>query len=63
MSLIIRGNAGEFVIKNESSILEIKIDELGNQTGESIVHVITDSIENQEDRALVNQKIEEYKSL
>ena len=62
MSFIVKGNSGEFVIKNESSILELKIDELGNQTGESVVHAITDSIENHEDRALVDQKLEEYNS-
>ena len=60
MNFIVKGNSAEFIIKNESSILELKIDESGNQTGESVVHVITDSIENQEDRKLVDKKLEEF---
>lgn len=62
MNIVVKGNLAEFVIRNESSILELKLDELGNQTGESIIHVITDSIENQEDRELVNKKLEEFNS-
>ncbi|MFZ1289837.1 MAG: hypothetical protein WAR79_07090 [Melioribacteraceae bacterium] len=61
MSFTVKGNSGKFFIKNESSILELKIDETGNQTGESKVHVITDSIENQEDRILVIQKLKEFR--
>jgi hypothetical protein len=55
----IRGLEGEYIIKNESSILQYKLDENGQKTGESIMHIITDSIENNEDRNRVTKKIVE----
>lgn len=60
MYLKIEGNEGEYLVKNESSILQYKCDEHGNKTGESVLHIITDSIENQEDRNEVTRKIVEY---
>lgn len=60
MELKVKGNEGDYLVRNESSILQYKHDELGNKTGESVLHIITDSIENQEDRNKVNSKIEEY---
>jgi hypothetical protein len=56
----VKGKEGDYIVKNESSILQYKLDENGNQTGESVLHIITDSIENQEDRSEVAKKIEEY---
>ena len=60
MNKKVRGNAGEFLIKNSSTILELKVDENGNKTGESLVHIISDSIEDQYDRNLVNEKLVEF---
>ena len=62
MSFTVNGNSDEFFIKNESSILALKLDETGNQTGERKVHVITDSNENQDDRILVIQKLKEFRN-
>jgi hypothetical protein len=60
MFMEVKGKEGDYIVKNESSILQYKLDENGNQTGESVLHIITDSIENQEDRSEVAKKIEEY---
>ena len=60
MNKKVKGNAGEFLIKNSSTILELKVDENGNKTGESLVHIISDSIEDQFDRNLVNEKLVEF---
>jgi hypothetical protein len=59
MEIKIKGKAGEYVVKNESSIIQYKIDNAGQHTGESVLHIITDSIENNEDRTEVSKKIEE----
>ncbi|MCB0730081.1 MAG: hypothetical protein KDC88_03510 [Ignavibacteriae bacterium] len=59
MLFTIKGKEGEYIVKNESSILQYKVNENGEQTGESILHIITDSIENQEDRSEIAKKIEE----
>jgi hypothetical protein len=60
MTLKFRGKEGDYVVKNESSILQYKIDSEGMHTGDSILHIITDSIENSEDRQEVTKKISEY---
>ena len=60
MNKKVKGNAGEFLIKNSSTILELKVDENGNKTGECLVHIISDSIEDQYDRNLVNEKLVEF---
>lgn len=52
------GNDGEYVVKNSSSIMQFKLDKDGNHTGESIIHSITDTIENNEDRKEISKKIE-----
>ncbi len=59
MLVKIKGIEGEYLLKNESSILQYKLDENGNHTGESVLHIITDSIENTEDRTEISKKIEE----
>jgi hypothetical protein len=60
MTLRFKGKEGEYVVKNESSILQYKINSEGMQTGDSILHIITDTIENSEDRKEVTKKISEY---
>ena len=60
MYLEIKGIEGNYIIKNESSIFQYKVDENGQKIGKGILHIITDSIENQEDRMKVNKKIEEF---
>lgn len=59
MLLRINGKAGDYIVKNESSIFQYKKDENGRITGEGILHIITDSIENQEDRSEITKKIVE----
>ena len=56
----LKGVDGDYLVKNESSILQYKVDKNGNKTGESIMHIITDSIENQQDRKKITKKILEY---
>jgi hypothetical protein len=58
MNINFKGNDGDYVVKNESTILQYKIDENGEQTGESIRHIIVDSIENNEDRNEIFKKLE-----
>ena len=60
MLMKFKGKEGDYIVKNGSSILQYKLDENGEKTGESLLHIITDSIENQEDRNEVIKKIEEY---
>lgn len=60
MFLKIKGHDGEYVIKNGSNILQYKFDKNGSSSGETVVHIITDSIENKYDRIQVSQKIKEY---
>ena len=60
MTLRFSGKEGNYVVKNESSILQYKKNEEGLQTGDSILHIITDTIENNEDRREVTKKISEY---
>jgi hypothetical protein len=60
MFMEVKGKEGDYLVKNESSILQYMLDETGNKTGESVLHIITDSIENHEDRSEVAKKIEEY---
>ncbi len=59
MSYQLKGNAKEYLIKSDTNILEFKLDEYGNHTGESKVHIITDSIENNEDRTIITEKLKE----
>lgn len=56
----LKGVDGDYLVKNESSILQYKLDKNGKKTGESIMHIITDSIENQQDRKKITNKILEY---
>ena len=60
MSHTIKGNNGEYFVKNESTIIQYKLDDAGNQTGECVLHIITDSIEDSEDRNNITKIIEEY---
>lgn len=57
----IEGIDGEYFIKNESSIFQYKLDKNGVKTGESLMHIITDSIENNHDRKKVTKKIKDIK--
>lgn len=55
----IKGNEGNYLIKNESVIVQFKINSQGKETGERIIHSITDTIENSEDRKHISKIIEE----
>jgi len=59
MDIRVKGKDGEYLVKNRSSILQYKIDMNGNQTGESVLHIITDSIENSDDRIKITEKLRE----
>ena len=56
----LKGIEGEYIVKNESSILQYKLDKNGKKTGESVIHIITDSIENNKDRYEITKKINEF---
>ena len=56
----LKGIDGDYLIKNEFSILQYKLDKDGNKTGKCIMHIITDSIENPQDRKIITKKIMEY---
>ena len=56
------GKEGEYVVKNSSSILQYKVDKNGNFTGESVMHITTDSIENTNDRREVTEKLKDCSS-
>ncbi len=60
MLVKISGVEGDYLVKNESSITQYLKDEQGVHTGESVLHIITDSIENSEDRNEISKKIEEF---
>lgn len=60
MSQTVKGNNGDYLIKNESTIIQYKLDDDGNHTGECVLHIITDSIEDSEDRNSITKIIEEY---
>lgn len=59
MDIRVKGKEGEYLVKNRSSILQYKIDKNGIQTGESVLHIITDSIENYHDRKIITEKLKE----
>ena len=56
----LKGVEGDYIVRNESSILQYKLDKNGEKTGESIMHIITDSIENYNDRKEISKKIIEF---
>jgi len=60
MLLKIQGKEGEYIVKNKSSIFQYKIDAKGEHTGDSVLHITTDSIENNEDRKKITKKISEF---
>ena len=59
MNIKIKGKDGDYVVKNESTILQYKINENGEKTGESIRHIILDTIEDNEDRNEIFKKLEQ----
>lgn len=54
------GKEGEYLVKNSSNILQYKVDKNGKFTGESVMHITTDSIENYNDRREVTEKLKDY---
>ena len=60
MLVKVNGVEGDYLVKNESSITQFIKDKNGEHTGESVLHIITDSIENSEDRNEISRKIEEF---
>lgn len=57
MVIEVNGNDGKYLIKDPSKIVQFKTDNAGKNTGESVVHIIADTIENKEDRTKVSEKI------
>ena len=60
MVIKIEGNEGDYLVKNSSTIVQYKKDGSGRKTGKSIIHIIVDSIENNEDRILVQKNIQRF---
>jgi hypothetical protein len=60
MHFNIIGKEGDYLVKNSHTILQYKKDNKGSKTGECIIHIITDSIENNEDRKHITKIIEKF---
>jgi len=60
MVLKLKGKEGDYLVKNSSTIIQYKKDSCGKKTGKSIIHIIVDSIENNEDRILIQENIQRF---
>jgi hypothetical protein len=60
MVIKLKGNEGDYLVKNSSTIVQYKKDSNGKRNGKSILHIIVDSIENNEDRLLVQKNIKMF---
>jgi len=60
MVIEVNGNEGKYFVKDPSNIVQLNLNNKGERTGESKVHIIADTIENKEDRIKVSEKILEY---
>ncbi len=58
MNKLIEGQDGIYKIKHRSKIYQYKRDKFGNITNECILHVMTDTIENDYDRNEVSKIIQ-----
>lgn len=60
MVIKLKGNEGDYLVKNSSTIVQYQKDSNGKRNGKSILHIIVDSIENNEDRNLVQKNIKRF---
>ncbi len=60
MVINLKGKEGDYLVKNSSTIVQYKKDSNGKKTGKSILHIIVDSIENNEDRILIQKNIRKF---
>ncbi len=60
MVIKLKGNAGDYIVKNSTTIVQYQKDKKGKKTGKSILHIIVDSIENTEDRILIQKNIRKF---
>ncbi len=60
MVIKVKGNEGDYIVKNSTTIVQYKKDNNGRKTGKSILHIIVDSIENNEDRILIQKNIRKF---
>ncbi len=60
MEIKLKGIAGEYLIKNSSTIVQTKKCSYKETKIETVVHIITDSIENNKDRILVENNIKKF---
>lgn len=60
MVIKLKGNEGYYLVKNSSTIVQYKKSSNGKGNGKSILHIIVDSIENNEDRILVQNNIKKF---
>ncbi len=58
MNTLIEGQDGVYKIKHQTKIYQYKRDKFGNITNECILHVMTDTIENDYDRNEVSKMIQ-----
>ncbi|GEM_PF-6603970 len=58
MNKLIEGQDGIYKIKHRTKIYQYKRDKFGNITNECILHVMTDTIENDFDRSEVSKFIQ-----
>ena len=55
-----RSNLGKYLLKDQSTIIQVSRNNKDNWTTKNITHIITDTIENKEDRLKVSEKIIEF---
>ena len=60
MVINLKGKEGDYLVKNSSTIVQYKKDSSGKKTGKSVLHIIVDSIENNEDRILIQKNIRKF---
>ena len=60
MILEVKGKDGTYLVKDPSNIIQLSMNAKGENMSKSKIHIITDTIENMEDRQKVSAKILEY---
>lgn len=60
MILEVNGNDGKYLLKDQSTIIQVSRNNKDDLATKNITHIITDTIENKEDRLKVSEKIIEF---
>ncbi len=60
MILEVNGIDGKYLLKDQSTIVQVSRNNKNNYAIKNRTHIITDTIENREDRIKVSEKLFEY---